>query len=304
MDVLNEVQDLLTVLTRTQAKIAKYILNNPETICFSSLKKVAEDIGVTETTVLSFCKKTEAGSFAGLKKAIHSYLQERLFWNSKLEMSSQQYDADELTLDGLKENQRQLLGAAMEGLDTGALLAFVDTLCQAENIYICGHSASLTIAANLQHKLRDTGALTRLVDVSDYGDVLDALTRFDDKDVFILITLPFYSAQTVAISEYLHSRGATVLAMTDKAASPLVCNARHVLLCRSNSMIFDNSIASMIAMADIIASVYILRNKEKFERHNQKIKEIEGFFQTSTIPAYDNEYYFYSWDNDENSESK
>ena len=292
MNVLKEIQDLLPALTRTQARIAKYILDNPEAICFSSLKKVAEDIGVTETTVLSFCKKTEFASFAGLKKAMHEYLQDRLFWNNKLETSSRQYTADEVTLDGMKENQRQLLEAAMGALDTGELFAFVETLCEAENIYICGHSASLTIAANLQHKLRDTGAMTRVVDVGDYAEVLDTLTRFDDKDVFVLITLPFYSAQTAAISDYLHSVGATVLAMTDKGSSSIVRNARHTLLCRSDSMIFNNSIASMIAMADIIASMYILQNKKEFEEYNQKVKKIEDFFQRSTIPAYDNEYYF------------
>lgn len=292
MNVLNEIQELLPELTRTQAKIAKYVLDNPEAICFSSLKKVAEDVGVTETTVLSFCKKTEYSSYAGLKKAMHEYLRERLFWNSKLETSSRQYDADEMTLDGMKENQRQLLENVMGGLDSGELFAFVEDLCKAENIYICGHAASLTIAQNLQHKLRDTGALTRLVDVSDYAEVLDTLTRFDEKDVFVMITLPFYSAQTVAISEYLHNKGAAVLAMTDKASSPIVRNARHALLCRSDNMIFHNSISPMIAMADIIASVYILQNKKEFEEYNQKVKEIEDFFQTSTIPAYDNEYYF------------
>lgn len=292
MNVLKEIQDLLPELTRTQAKIAKYVLDNPEAICFSPLRKVAEDIGVTETTVLSFCKKTAFGSFAGLKKAMHEYLQARLFWNNKLEATSQQYNADEITLGGMKENQKQLLEASLEGMDTGELFAFVDTLCQADNIYICSHSASLTIAQNLQYKLRDAGALTRLIDVSDYEEVLDALTRFDDKDVFVLITLPFYSAQTTAVSDYLHSVGAAVLAMTDKVSSPIVRNARHTLLCRTDNMIFNNSIGPMIAMADVIASLYILQNKKEFEEYNQKVKQIEEFFQTSTIPAYDNEYYF------------
>ena len=130
------------------------------------------------------------------------------------------------------------------------------------------------------------------MNVADYAEVLDALTRFDENDVFILITLPFYSAQTVAISDYLRRENAVVLAMTDKLSSPIVRNARHTLLCSSDSMIFHNSIASMAAMADIIASLYILQNKQVFEAYNSKVKLIEDFFKTSTIPAFDNEYYF------------
>lgn len=292
MDILKEIQELIPELTRTQLKIAKYILDNPESVCFLPLKKIADEIGVTETTILNFCKKTEAESFAGLKNAMHLYLKNRMFWNNKLEASSKQYDADEVTLSSLKQNQLDLMQATMDGVNVNELFGFVDALSRAENIYICGHAVSLTIAQSLQNKLRDTGALTRLVDVTDYAEVLDALTRFDNNDVFVMITLPFYSAQTVAISDYLGSQNALVLAMTDKLSSPIVRNAKHTLLCSSNNIVFENSIASMNAMSDIIASLYILQNKQVFETYNTKVKEIENFFQTSTIPAYDNEYYF------------
>ena len=292
MDILKEIQDLIPDLTRTQKRIAKYILDNPDAVCFLPLKKLSDEIGVTETTILNFCKKTKAETFSGLKKAMHGYLQDRMRWNNKLETSSKRYAADEVTLTGLQQSQLQLMQATMDGVDANALFEFVDALSQAENIYICGHAASLTIAGSLQHKLRDTGALTRLVNVADYAEVLDALTRFDENDVFILITLPFYSAQTVAISDYLRRENAVVLAMTDKLSSPIVRNARHTLLCSSDSMIFHNSIASMAAMADIIASLYILQNKQVFEAYNSKVKLIEDFFKTSTIPAFDNEYYF------------
>ena len=292
MNALKEIQAVLPSLTKTQAKVATYILENPDSVCFLSLKKLAEEVGVTETTVLSFCKKTDFQSFVGIKKAISGYMQDRMSWNKKLETSSEQYAADEGMLNNLMENQRKLVDSTLENIDTGELFRFVDALSSVDHIYICGHEASLTIATNLHDKLRDSGARVNLIDVSNYSEVLNALTHFTKKDIFILITLPFYSAQTVAISDYLASAGGDLLAITDKMTSPIVKNASHVLLCNSDNMVFHNSIASLMAVSDIIASMYILQNKDAFRACNDKVKLVEDFFKHATVPAYEHEYLY------------
>lgn len=292
MEVLKTVQELLPGLTRTQAKIAEYILSHPDMICFSSLRQVAEEIGVTETTILNFCKKTEFKSFAGLKKAMCADMHDKLFWNKKLEASSNRYDADDEMLMKLKENQQEAIQATMEGINTHELFQFVEELSKAHHIYICGHEVSLVIASNFRNKLANTGARTVLLDVNNYVDVLDALTHCGERDVFILITFPFYAAQTVAVSDYLASAGATVLAITDKISSPIVKNAKHVLFCNAKHVVFHNSIAPVTALTDIIASLYLLQNKERFQNYNEKVKRIETFFEKCAVPAYEYEYYY------------
>lgn len=39
-------------------------------------------------------------------------------------------------------------------------------------------------------------------------------------------------------------------------------------------------------------NIYILQNKEKFNLYNENVKKIEEFFQTATLPAFDNEYFY------------
>lgn len=148
------------------------------------------------------------------------------------------------------------------------------------------------IASNLRNKLSNTGARTVLLNVNKYVEVLDALTHCGEGDVFILITLPFYAAQTVAVSDYLASVGATVLAITDKISSPIVKNAKYALFCNSKNVVFHNSIAPVMALTDIIASLYLLQNKERFQDYNEKIKRIETFFEKCAVPAYEYEYYY------------
>lgn len=292
MDVMKNIQELLPELTQTQTKIANYILENPNVVCFSSLKNLAEEIGVTETTILNFCKRTEYESFAGVKKALGSYIQDRMFWNAKMETKSAQYSADVAMVENLKQNQGEVLNTTLGSLDEKKLFDFVETLSKAKVINICAHSISVIAANNLYAKLRSVGAVVRLIDVSDYTAVLNMLTEHDDNDVFVLITLPYYSVQTIAISDYLASVDATVLALTDKMSSPIAKNAKHVLLCNSQHLVFHNSFTALIALGDIIAGIYFLQNKDRFNAYNEKVKVIEEFFQTATVPAYDNEYFY------------
>lgn len=116
MNIMTEIKELLPELTKIQVRIANYILDNPDEICFSSLKKLAEEIGVTETTIINFCKKTKCQSYAGIKTAMRDYLQDRLLWNSKLESTSAAYDADDEMVEKLKQNQKEILESSIENL--------------------------------------------------------------------------------------------------------------------------------------------------------------------------------------------
>lgn len=292
MEVLKCIQGILPELTRTQTKVAEYILVHPEEVCFLPLRMLAEKVGVTETTILNFCKKTTYENYAGLKEAMRADMQDKFFWNHKLEASARQYEASDAMLKKLKENQKNLVDSTLEYLNDEELLQFVHELSRAERIYICGHEAALTVAQSFRNKMLDTGADVTLVDVSNYACVLDALTHAGEMDVFVLITLPFYAAQTVALSGYLASIGATVLALTDKMSSPIVKNATRTLFCNAKNIVFHNSVASLIALTDILASLYILENKKRFQEHNEKVKQIEGFFQRYPVPAYEYEYFY------------
>lgn len=292
MDVITAISELLPELSRTQQRIAKFIIGNPDAVCFYTLKAFSKTVNASEATILGFCAKTEYKTFAGVRDALKEYLQRRLFWNDKLEMSADQYSADESTFNSLKKLHAESVEETLDQLNYRALEAFVEALDNAGRIYIAGHGVSRTIAKFYEDKLGDTGADAVLVDVTDYGAVLKALAHYRQEDVFILITLPFYSAQTVAIGEYLDSVGATVLAVTDKITSPIVKNARATLLCRSDALVFHNSVASCVALADILSSMLILKDKERFRNYNEKTKEIEGYFRSQAIPAYTNEYFY------------
>ena len=137
MEVLKCIQEILPELTRTQTKVAEYILVHPEEVCFLPLRMLAEKVRVTETTILNFCKKTTYEKYAGLKEAMRADMQDKFFWNHKLEAAARQYEASDAMLKKLKENQKNLVDSTLEYLNDEELFQFVHELSRAERIYIC-----------------------------------------------------------------------------------------------------------------------------------------------------------------------
>ena len=53
-NILSTIREQYNSFSRTQRQIADYILQNPDTVCFYTLKQLATEAHATESTVLAF----------------------------------------------------------------------------------------------------------------------------------------------------------------------------------------------------------------------------------------------------------
>ncbi|EPZ3090719.1 XRE family transcriptional regulator, partial [Yersinia enterocolitica] len=74
MSILNEITWLLPELAENQKKIAKCILDNPESILSISSSQFAEDAGVSQSAIVKFSQKIGMKGFPALKIAISEEL--------------------------------------------------------------------------------------------------------------------------------------------------------------------------------------------------------------------------------------
>lgn len=89
-------------------------------------------------------------------------------------------------------------------------------------------------------------------------------------DVFIGISFPRYSKRTVKAIDYAKERGATVIAITDSAGSPLAAKCDHLLLARSDMASFVDSLVAPLSLINaLIVAVGMRRQKEVGETYAQ-----------------------------------
>lgn len=86
----------------------------------------------------------------------------------------------------------------------------------------------------------------RLVTGSSASEMFEQIFRVGKDDVFIGISFPGYSKRTVKAIDYAKERGATVIAITDSAGSPLAAKCDHLLLARSDMASFVDSLVASL----------------------------------------------------------
>src|SRR5690625_7817587 len=62
-DIQLLIRSHINAFTKTEAKVANFVLNNLEKVIYLSVTELAEKAGVGETTVLRFCRKLDYKGF-------------------------------------------------------------------------------------------------------------------------------------------------------------------------------------------------------------------------------------------------
>ena len=65
--ILEELRRSFSTLSRSQKKIATYILENPTTVAFMTAQQLAEQSGTSEATVVRFARAVGLEGFPNLK---------------------------------------------------------------------------------------------------------------------------------------------------------------------------------------------------------------------------------------------
>src|SRR5215471_21451742 len=66
-DILPRLESMMDSMTRSEVRIAKRILAAPDDFVRSSVRSVAADLGVSEPTILRFCRTIGCEGFKDLK---------------------------------------------------------------------------------------------------------------------------------------------------------------------------------------------------------------------------------------------
>ena len=74
---------------------------------------------------------------------------------------------------------------------------------------------------------------------------------------------PRYSKRTVKAIDYAKERGATVIAITDSAGSPLAAKCDHLLLARSDMASFVDSLVAPLSLINALIMAVSARDRER-----------------------------------------
>ena len=253
MDILAELRTQFNTFGKARRKIAGFILEYPEKCSFLPLKDLAEQAGTTEVTVLNFCRDLGFKSYADFRREMQDDLVARVEIRQRMKLTHIGSRSEAELYEQVAQSSRKIIESTYAENDVGAVLRFCGRLADAGHIFVVGHNVTAKHAQALSARLLYQGLDARFLDTRDREAVFSALTLWPPKDcLLVAFGITPVGTPTLSVADLCGQLGIEVLAVTDKASSPLARAATTSLLCNVRMMNLYNSSATMFIMLDMI----------------------------------------------------
>jgi DNA-binding MurR/RpiR family transcriptional regulator len=231
-------------------KALDWMQANPQSVAMQSLRECARRADLAPTTLTRLAKALGFESYAGLKK---SYQDDWSFGKSfsvRAEALQTQAKHSDDWFEQLSFSQHANTASVSALNSPSSLSKAAQAVLKAKTVYVFGLRASHGIAFHLQYSLNLL--LPNVVLVQDMGGtLLDQIARIDKQDVLISISQSPYTTQTIQLTEQAARGGATILALTDGASSPLALYAQYVLCFSAQSNSYFQSMVGLLALVEL-----------------------------------------------------
>lgn len=181
MDPIALLQKNMDSFTKSEQKLAQYILNNPKCVLGDSITGIARSADSSNAALVRLCQKLGYKGFSEFKFSMHRYL-----LSHGAERSGEQGDAGspmQATIEAYIHYIRQL----PDFVDEAELRKAAQTICAARHISIWGFNRTFQSAKQLSHRLGRLGIFNQVTD--DWVVMTDDSEILTEKDLCIVISV-------------------------------------------------------------------------------------------------------------------
>ena len=211
-------------LTKSEQKLADYILKNPSDVMHMTMSELADAASSADATVFRFCQKLGFSGFQGLKQALAGDL------FSPAESLSQEVGPEDTPQEIARKVFQDMIDALQttgKMLDYRALEQAMDIISRANRVDAYGYGGSGVVAQDIAHRFMRFG-----MDVHAYSDPhlqIASASLLKPEDVVIAISHTGASIDLLKVLEMARSRGSKIILITSYLKSPATKLADVVL---------------------------------------------------------------------------
>lgn len=208
MNLLQHIAHCKTELRKSELKVAEYVLSDPAAVIHISMAELSSVVGVSEPTIVRFCRAVGCQGFQDLKlKLAQSLVAGASFGQFSI------HEQDSITDVALKifDTTLHTLIDVREKLDTQTIAQAIDVMAKAPRVEFYGFGASGAVAADAQHKF-----FRLLLTAAAYSDPhMQAMSAVTLKpgDVAICISQSGRSKDLLTTANLVHETGATLITL-------------------------------------------------------------------------------------------
>lgn len=234
------------LLSASQRKIARFCISQPREASDLTALRIANQLGVSESTVVRFALRMGYDGFPDMKAALRATTQDRALRESAGEVHERDFRVHQaLSVDN--ESLRETIAR----FDFAMLHECGMALHQARRVHVAGFRSSFGLAFLAEFHMRPFKD-TRLIDAGG-GTFADDIALIGPDDALLAFTFPVYDERTLKSIEVATELGVPSVVITDSALAPLPINPLvRTLVTRHESTTFFNSAVAPAALLNAL----------------------------------------------------
>lgn len=259
-DVLATVRGALPSLNRAERLVAQTLLDAPDLVAAGTITDLVTRSGASQATIARLCKRLGYSGFRELRVALAAATSRERGLLERFELDEAEIgggDSVEAVTSKVAFLESRAIQETAEQLDRRALTAAAGAIVQAGRVHIYGFGSSGLTAADLQQKLERVG-----INAGYWPDIhvaLPSAALLGPGSVAVGISHSGATAETNELLRLAGSTGATTIAITNVAESPLAAAAALTLVTRARESRFrSGATASRMAQLAVIDMLFIL----------------------------------------------
>ena len=271
MNTLENIQNNLDLLSKSERKVAEVILASPQTAIHSSIATLAKLANVSEPTVNRFCRRLDTKGFPDFKLHLAQSLANGTPYVNR---NVEEDDSVAAYTGKIFESTMASLDMVKNNLDIAAINRAVDLLTQAKKISFFGLGASAAVAHDAMNKFFRFN-----IPVIYFDDIVMqrmSCMNSNEGDVVVLISHTGRTKSLVELAQLARENDATVIAITSRD-TPLANEATLPLLLdvpEDTDMYMPMvSRIAQLTLIDVLATGFTLRRGAKFRDNLKRVKD-------------------------------
>ncbi len=254
-------------LNPAERQVVDYILENSESVPYSTVSAIAAKSGVSEATVIRVSRSTGFAGFHDLKIQLAQSMVEPV---KRIQGDLEEGDSSETILEKVFMANIQALEESLQTIDRSEFARATDAIAKARRVLFFGVGTSGTVALDAVQKFLLTG-----IQVGAYNDIV--LQRMhaavaEPGDVIVGLSQSGATEAIVSALGAARDNGATTIAVTSNAHSPITKRADITLLISVLELSFQSASnqlrTAQLSVVDALCFSVAVMKRDTFLRNS------------------------------------
>ncbi len=259
--------------TRSERKIADYVLEHPKETQYISITDLSAECEVAVSTVSLFCRKLKLAGFNDFKLELARAALPEGSNMSQLTGAVLPGDTAGVVMGKVLHTMQEELNNAYQMLSASSVTRAVDLLRAAGQVVCLGQGNHSVVALAAWAQFSTTSPKFKTIQDSHMQTVV--LSTLRREDVVLYFSHSGATHEVLEAAELIRGRGASLILVTRYLNSPASAYADTVLLCGPNEQPFQfGSSAALVAqlyVVEVLLSEFIRRDPDQAERSRQSV---------------------------------